>query len=190
MEQVDPKPHGRARVKAAVSREVHRVDFGLRLIIVMKTIKGSLLVLAATGTFLLIGRDLEAIALRIVEAIHLNPASPHVNGVLERLTGVRASRLAELGAAELVYATLMYAEAWGLHRRRIWAEWLTIVATSLFIPLELYELFHKPSLGKALVLTINVAVVTYVGRHRFLFGPGPVGRWLHHRLGWGPPPEA
>jgi uncharacterized membrane protein (DUF2068 family) len=43
-----------------------------------------------------------------------------------------------------------------------WAEWLTIVITSSLPPLEIYEIFHRPTLIKFLVLIINIAVVAYL----------------------------
>jgi uncharacterized membrane protein (DUF2068 family) len=55
-------------------------------------------------------------------------------------------------------------EGVGLFYRRRWAEWLTVVATSLLIPLELYELVRSPSLLKAGGIAVNVAIVIYLFR--------------------------
>lgn len=38
-------------------------------------------------------------------------------------------------------------------------EWFTVVITSSLVPLETYEIFHRPTPIKVLVLIINVAVV-------------------------------
>jgi uncharacterized membrane protein (DUF2068 family) len=43
-----------------------------------------------------------------------------------------------------------------------WAEYFTIIATSSFIPLEIYEIFHHANITKIVVLLINVAVVWYL----------------------------
>jgi uncharacterized membrane protein (DUF2068 family) len=53
-------------------------------------------------------------------------------------------------------------EGIGLIRRQRWAEYLTVVATSLLLPVELYELAHRPTAGKAAVLAANVGVVVYL----------------------------
>jgi len=37
-----------------------------------------------------------------------------------------------------------------------------VIATSLLIPLELYELIHKPSLLKAGGILVNIAIVAYL----------------------------
>ena len=53
-------------------------------------------------------------------------------------------------------------EGTGLVLRKRWAEWLTIVVTSSFVPFEAYELVHKPGVGKAVALVVNVAIVVYL----------------------------
>ena len=60
---------------------------------------------------------------------------------------------------------------------------LTIVATSLLIPVEVYELCKHPGAGKVVTILVNVLIVLYLARHHYLFIPGPIGRWLHAHLG-------
>jgi uncharacterized membrane protein (DUF2068 family) len=38
-----------------------------------------------------------------------------------------------------------------------------VIATSLLIPFEVYELIHKPSLLKAGGIAVNVTIVAYLG---------------------------
>ena len=47
---------------------------------------------------------------------------------------------------------------------RLWAEYLTVIATSLLIPFEVYELAHRPSVWKAAGITVNVLIVAYLIR--------------------------
>ena len=42
------------------------------------------------------------------------------------------------------------------------AEYLTIIATSLLVPLEVYELVHRPSFLKAGGLIVNLLIVGYL----------------------------
>ncbi|HEY8642773.1 MAG TPA: DUF2127 domain-containing protein [Candidatus Dormibacteraeota bacterium] len=69
----------------------------------------------------------------------------------------------------LGYALLEGTEGIGLAMRRRWAEYLTVVATGLLIPYEVYELFHHPTLFKAGALLLNVAVVGYLAWRKRLF---------------------
>ena len=68
------------------------------------------------------------------------------------------------GAGALGYGVLELVEGVGLFYRRRWAEWLTVVATSLLIPLELYEVVRSPSLLKAGGIAVNVVIVIYLYR--------------------------
>ena len=43
-----------------------------------------------------------------------------------------------------------------------WAEYLTVVATSLFIPLEIYEIYEKFTWVRVLILIVNLFVVWYL----------------------------
>jgi uncharacterized membrane protein (DUF2068 family) len=64
-----------------------------------------------------------------------------------------------LAVAALLYALLFAVEGIGLWHGKRWAEWLTVIATSSFIPLEIWELFHRPGTIKSVVLVVNVLVV-------------------------------
>lgn len=43
-----------------------------------------------------------------------------------------------------------------------WGEWLVVIGLSLFLPFEVYEVIHKPGVGKAIVLLLNAAIVVYL----------------------------
>jgi uncharacterized membrane protein (DUF2068 family) len=60
------------------------------------------------------------------------------------------------------YGALQIVEGVGLWGGWLWAEYLAAIATSAFIPLEVYELFEKVSVFKAGALLINVAAVVYL----------------------------
>jgi hypothetical protein len=51
-----------------------------------------------------------------------------------------------------------------------WAEYLTVIATGLFVPLEVYELIEGASLLKAAALTVNLVAVGYLVYKGRLFG--------------------
>jgi uncharacterized membrane protein (DUF2068 family) len=53
-------------------------------------------------------------------------------------------------------------EGVGLWLDQLWAEYLTVIATSLLIPLELYELAIRPSFWKAAGILVNVLIVVYL----------------------------
>ena len=62
----------------------------------------------------------------------------------------------------MLYGLLELVEGTGLWLDKLWAEYLTVVATSLLVPLEVYELVRKPTLLKAAGVSVNVAIVAYL----------------------------
>ena len=54
--------------------------------------------------------------------------------------------------------SLLLTEGIGLLMRKHWAEYFTVISTAVFIPLEVYEIFHRFTLTKVGVLAVNVAI--------------------------------
>ena len=97
----------------------------------------------------------------------------HAHGVLhdiERLVTLDVGTLRLIGLAAAAYALLEGTEALGLWFQHRWAEYLTLVATSLFLPLELYELSKTVTVLKVLALVVNLAIVFYLLLAKRLFG--------------------
>ncbi|HVA09780.1 MAG TPA: DUF2127 domain-containing protein [Acidimicrobiales bacterium] len=89
---------------------------------------------------------------------------------LTRLFSVSTRNLQLTGVALTAYAALEGIEAVGLWLAKRWAEYLTFVATAALIPLEIYEIAHKPTALKGLTLAINLAIVVYLMVAKRLFG--------------------
>ncbi|MCW5803147.1 MAG: DUF2127 domain-containing protein [Deltaproteobacteria bacterium] len=169
------------KLAEAVKTEVARPDFGLRVIIVWKCVKAALVTAVGITALALMHDDLHELGVRAVAWLGIDPARPTVVKVLAALTGLTPGRIALIGTGALIYACVLALQAWGLHRRRVWAEWLTVIVTSSLIPIEIYELASHATLGKGLALVANLAIVVYLLRHRWLFVPGRIGRWLKAR---------
>jgi uncharacterized membrane protein (DUF2068 family) len=67
-----------------------------------------------------------------------------------------------IGLACVTYAGVFTVEGIGLVLRKHWAEWFTVIVTGSFVPLELYELGHRPGWGKVVALVLNVAIAAYL----------------------------
>jgi len=65
----------------------------------------------------------------------------------------------------LAYAAVFAVEGVGLWMEKRWAEWLTVIITASLIPLEAWEMFNRPTIGKALILLGNAAIVAYLVWH-------------------------
>jgi uncharacterized membrane protein (DUF2068 family) len=69
-----------------------------------------------------------------------------------------------------LYGVLEGVEGVGLWLAQRWAEYLTVVATAVFIPYEVYELTKSVTVTKVGAFTINVAAVVYLIVAKRLFG--------------------
>jgi hypothetical protein len=98
--------------------------------------------------------------------------SGHVGivGEFDKLFSLRAGTLRELGIALLSYGVLEGVEAVGLWLTKRWAEYLTFLATTILLPLEVYEIIHKGTALKVIGFLINLAVVAYLLFAKRLFG--------------------
>lgn len=100
--------------------------------------------------------------------VDLEAAGP-VKLIEEALSYSHATlRLVALGV--LAYGLLQLLEATGLWLMRRWGEYVAAVATSIFIPLEVYEIVHTVSPVKIAALVLNVLAVVYLVWSKRLFG--------------------
>jgi uncharacterized membrane protein (DUF2068 family) len=89
---------------------------------------------------------------------------------LDKVFSLRGAQLHLLGAAVGAYAVLELVEAVGLWFAKRWAEYLTLIATAAFLPLEVYELIKSLSPLKFIALGVNLAIVVYLLYAKRLFG--------------------
>ena len=101
------------------------------------------------------------------------------HGIVHDLQYVFAVNIRNLylaGAAVAAYAVLAGVEAVGLWFAKRWAEYLTFVATIVFLPIEVRELIKSVTWLKVVALVINLAVVAYLLYAKRLFGVRGGGR--------------
>ena len=80
------------------------------------------------------------------------------------------STIVLVGLALLAYAAAQLLEAVGLWLARRWGEYFAVVATSLFLPLEIYELTERFTVVRLVLLAVNVAAVVWLLVSKHLFG--------------------
>ena len=118
----------------------------------------------------------------------VNDSSHGVLHDLQRLFAVSTTNLYMLAAGVTAYAVLEGTEAVGLWIGKRWAEYLTFIATVVFVPYEIYELTKGISALKIVTLVINLAIVVYLVSAKRLFGVrggGRAERAEHERdTGW------
>jgi len=107
---------------------------------------------------------------QIIQAFGGPSESHPILGRFKHFFTITPTHLYETGVVVVAYAALEATEMVGLWFAKRWAEYLTFVATTLLIPLEIYELAASVSVLKLLTFVINVAIAAYLLWSKRLFG--------------------
>jgi uncharacterized membrane protein (DUF2068 family) len=146
----------------------------MRLIAIDKAIHSLLFALAVVALLVIdlkLG-GLHAFADRTLNEITGSgqPSSATFEHWLRKLDDLHHSEIRLLIAASVGYAVIEGVEAWGLWREKLWAEYLTVIATAALIPLEIYEIVHRVTPFKITAMVVNVAIVVWLIWAKRLFG--------------------
>ena len=124
--------------------------------------KGAILLAVAAGAISLFHKDVQTQVEHWISACRIDPDNRYIAAGLEKLDLIHTRELKELSFLSAFYAAIFLTEGTGLALRKRWAEYLTIVATGLFIPIEIYELWKTPTVLKGGLLLANVAIVAFL----------------------------
>jgi uncharacterized membrane protein (DUF2068 family) len=136
---------------------------GLRVVAVFEGAKGGLVLVTGFGLLAYIHRDLHSAAEEIVRHLHLNPARHYPRIFLDAAARVTDTQLWLLALTAFLYAVVRFIEAFGLWRRKRWAAWFGVLSGGVYVPVELFEVAHRLSWVKLGVLSVNLAIVAYLG---------------------------
>jgi uncharacterized membrane protein (DUF2068 family) len=162
-----------AWVRWELSRRIE-LTLGLRLIIIDRFVKAVallgggivLLVVTATG-------GIQGFTDQLQTQLNLSPGRHLwlrlVEWLAQRFTSLSRTAEVAVAIAAILYGLLEGFEGTALVMRRRWAEYLVLLATAAFIPLEVDELIRHPTVLKGLAFVVNVAIVVYLIRRKRLF---------------------
>jgi uncharacterized membrane protein (DUF2068 family) len=137
-------------------------DTGLMAIGVVKLVEAVFFFLVGLGVIHFIHRDLGDAALRLAVRLKLDLGGRLMTWVLDHQDDVTASRLKQIGIFTFFYAGLRVIEGVGLVMEKVWAEYLTVGATTIFLPWELYEFAKRPDWIRVCLLIGNLTVLAYL----------------------------
>lgn len=89
---------------------------------------------------------------------------------LEKALAAKPSTLALITGMLAAYAVLQAVEGVGLWLLKRWGEYFAVVATSIFLPLEVHDLAKGITTTRVVTFSINVAAVVYLLISKRLFG--------------------
>ena len=135
---------------------------GLRVIAAFKLLKALALIAVGVGALRLLHKDVAAEVEHWVNVFRVDPHNHYIDLLLSKLSILDDRRLRELSVGTFLYAGIFLAEGLGLAFRKRWAEYLTILTTASFLPLEVYELVRRMSVSRSLVFLVNITIVVYL----------------------------
>jgi uncharacterized membrane protein (DUF2068 family) len=176
----EPKGSGPANEAPVLLRGKElRSAFILRALAIERWVRGLILILLAIAVNRLkttqvslkelFARDLKSLQ-PFFDQIHFNVTDSSTVHSIQKVLDAKPSTLNLITIGLLLYGALQIVEGIGLWSLKRWGEYVAVVGTTLFIPLEVYELTQKATWIKIGVLVINVAAVLYLLLSKRLFG--------------------
>src|SRR5215813_15023696 len=138
------------------------LDPGIRLIAFFELLKGTLVAIGALGLLTMLHKDVGNTLNEAVLRLRVDPDNRYIHMVITRLSGATPRQLEAVSAGSFLYAALRYVEGLGLLWRQRWAAHVTVIATAVFIPLEVVELARRVTWPKLVIIAMNIAVMCYL----------------------------
>lgn len=148
---------GRARISA--------YDRWIVAIGALKLFEAALFVALGVGVLRLLHKDLVDEVTRLLTAMRFDPEGRFVSAALDWVSLISPLRLKEISAGIFAHAALDILEGTGLILRKIWAEYITLIVSILFLPLEFFGIAHHVTWVRIVITAINLAVVAYLIFH-------------------------
>jgi uncharacterized membrane protein (DUF2068 family) len=106
----------------------------------------------------------------LADVLHLDLDHSPTIAHLRNLIHTQPKTLLLVAVLLFGYAAVQILEGIGLWLLKRWGEYFAAVATSAFLPLEIYELTERITVLRILALLVNVAAVAYLVVSKRLFG--------------------
>jgi uncharacterized membrane protein (DUF2068 family) len=181
-----PVGHGPAADAPVLLRgKALRSAFILRLLAIERWVRGAIILLLGVAVIRfertqvslkeLFDKDLHALQ-PFFDQINFNVSDSGTIKAIQDALNAHKSTLNLIAAFLIFYGVLQLVEGTGLWLLKRWGEYFAVVATSLFLPLEVYELTEKVTLLRVGALLVNLAAVIYLLLSKRLFGIRGGGR--------------
>jgi uncharacterized membrane protein (DUF2068 family) len=151
------QPH--LRYKNQTYKERH---WTIHLISGWKVVKGLLAVAIGIKLLTLLNRDVAQWFSDFIQRHNIDAENRYVHAIAEKLVGVTNNKLILFSVGSFLYASLDFTEGIGLWFEKRWAEFLTAVATAVFVPIEIYEIYERFTWVRVVILVVNLFVIWYL----------------------------
>lgn len=157
-------PHRAAMNTRPIQRDLARSRHDRWIVAIgfFKLLQAAALLLLGAGALRLLHRDLLNIVERWILALRFNPEGHLVSLLLGRVALIGPRRLKQISAAIFGIAAMDAIEGAGLVLEQAWAEYVTLILTASFLPLEAIGMLRHPAWIRLGLAIINLAVVLYL----------------------------
>jgi uncharacterized membrane protein (DUF2068 family) len=121
--------------------------------------KGLLLFTITLALLGLLHKDVDTIVGQWMSALGVNLENEHVASLLDKLDKVHDHQLKVFSGFTGLFSLVFLVEGVGLFFKQRWAEYLTIIVTASFIPVEIFETVKHFGMAKCILLTVNIVIV-------------------------------
>src|SRR5579885_3242115 len=135
---------------------------GLRAIAIFEGLKGLVALLLAGGLLALLHRDVEQVAEQLLIHLHVGEEHAASRAFLRLAHGMTDRRIWAIAGGAVAYTVVRFTEAYGLWRRRVWAEWFALLSGTLYLPWEIYSVSIHPNIVHYVVFSANLGIVLYM----------------------------
>ncbi|CAN5464500.1 hypothetical protein BH10ACI1_BH10ACI1_14010 [soil metagenome] len=147
------------RYKNQTNKQRH---WTIHLISGWKIIKGIILIIVGVKLLSLLNKDVAEWFSKFITRHNIDAENKYVRSLMEKLTGINNNQIMLFSVGSFLYAGLDFTEGIGLWFEKRWAEVLTAVATAMFVPFEIYEIYERFTFVRVLILIINLFVIWYL----------------------------
>lgn len=106
----------------------------------------------------------------LANQIGWNPDNSKIIHHIGQAFSLSSTTLLWVAVGLAAYASIEFIEAIGLWLMKRWGEYFAVIATSIFLPLEIYELIEKVTVLRVLALLVNIVAVVWLLWSKRLFG--------------------
>lgn len=172
------EPHGSGPAAHAPSvprGRALRDELILRFLAVERVLRGIVFAAAGVAVWQVRGstqhlHEVFQSKLPLLGQLGFNVGESKIVHTVDAALGLSPTALTWIAVGLIAYAAIELIEAVGLWIGARWGEYFAVIATSVFLPLEIYELTEKVTVLRVGALVINIAAVIWLVWSKRLFG--------------------
>ncbi|HEY6050621.1 MAG TPA: DUF2127 domain-containing protein [Thermoanaerobaculia bacterium] len=153
--------------KSRKKKKAGRISGGFIAVIAFKWLKGVAFVIFGIAALRLSRLEIMPSAVEIARFLSVSRENALVHRVADLIRTVTPRQVGAAGIASLVIGIVFFVEGGLLLARIWWSTYFTIGLTAMGIPLEIWEIAHKPdSIRRYVLLLLNVTILVFLWTRR------------------------